>query len=275
MSDIGAPQEPFGVGAVISESFSIFFKRLIPILIVGFVVFFLASLVSALLLGMDVATGQTDPFGIDPTGDLTGPTGGEIAGFFVSALFGLIAYSLMVSVFVLLAYDAKLGRPARLGGYFGAALPVIVPTIVLSVVMWILIVFGFLLLIVPGLWLAALFSVVIPAIVIERAGYSALGRSAQLTKGYRWSIVGVYAVMFLIVIVVSLILGAVIAGLAALLLAGGGTVGFGSGLTFLAINAVTSALSYGFTAIMSAIIYARLRELKEGVSVASLVDVFR
>lgn len=276
MTDISAPPQPLGIGAIISESFSIFFKRLIPIFLVGFVTYFVISVISGAILGFDVVTGQSAPFDVDAPGGEIAPSAAQIVGMVLAALLGILAQGLVVAVVVLMAYDTKLGRPLRMSGYIGAALPVAPMVFLVSLVVGILIGIGFLLFIVPGLWLAAVFSVVIPAVVIERAGFGALGRSSDLTKGYRWSIVGLYIVMFLIAIVLATVIGGLLLGLAAAVVSSeSGAVGILGGMTLVAADAVASALSYGFTAVMSALIYARLREIKEGIGVDSLADVFR
>ncbi|MBL4557927.1 MAG: hypothetical protein JKP98_15080 [Rhodobacteraceae bacterium] len=123
-----------------------------------------------------------------------------------------LSYGLAVAVTVLLAYDAKLGRPLRMRGYIGAALSVIVPLFLVSLLVQILIGLGILALVVPGLWLIAVFSVVVPAVVIERAGSGALARSAELTRGYRWPILGLFLIMWLIALGLAAALGAIVLG---------------------------------------------------------------
>lgn len=276
MSDISAPSAPLGIGAIISESFSIFFKRLIPIFLIGFVTYFAITLIAGLLLGFDLVLGQTQSFDVDNPDAFAGPSAAQVIGLAVMGLFSILAYGFVISAIVLMAYDTKLGRPLRMSGYIGAALPVAPMVFLISLIVGLAVGLGFLLLVVPGLWLAAVFSVVIPAVVIERAGFGALGRSADLTKGYRWSIVGLYLVMFLIAIVISSVLGVLILGVAAATVTTeSGAIGLFGGITLAAADAVVSALSYGFTAVMSALVYARLREIKEGVGVDSLADVFR
>src|SRR3546814_15392056 len=50
----------------------------------------------------------------------------------------------------------------------------------------------------PGLWLLAVFAVVVPAIVVEGAGFGGLGRSIGLTKGFRWPILGAMTVIVML-----------------------------------------------------------------------------
>lgn len=64
-------------------------------------------------------------------------------------------------------------------------------------------VLGFMLLLIPGLILMCLWSLVVPACVLERLGpLSSLSRSARLTKGYRWPVFG----LILLTVIAGLIL---------------------------------------------------------------------
>jgi hypothetical protein len=66
---------------------------------------------------------------------------------------------------------------------------------------------GTLLLLIPGIYLAIVWSVCVPVIVIERAGpLAALGRSRQLIRGNVWSVLGRLAVLALLETLVSAVL---------------------------------------------------------------------
>jgi MFS family permease len=260
-----APGQPLGIGAIISESFAIFFRRFVPIFLIGFVVYSFGTLASVPFQGFAVATGLADP-------DLSNAA--DIGIFLVATVIQGLSYGLAVAVTVLLAYDAKLGRPLRMRGYIGAALSVIVPLFLVSLLVQILIGLGILALVVPGLWLIAVFSVVVPAVVIERAGSGALARSAELTRGYRWPILGLFLIMWLIALGLAAALGAIVLG-GSLAVFDVGEPGPVEGLILTALVAAISAIAYGFTNVMVSLLYARLRAIKDGVGVDTLADVFR
>lgn len=75
---------------------------------------------------------------------------------------------------------------------------------------------GFVLLIVPGLYLLTIWSVTAPAIVAERRGaIEAFGRSFDLVRGQGWPVFGSILVAWLLVIALAIVLsvvGAAIAG---------------------------------------------------------------
>lgn len=250
---IAGEKPALGVGSIIGETFSILFSNLVPVIIIGFVPSVLAVLVGAL------AMGTTDPFG----GDLD-PTQVSGVGMLGSNLVHIVMMAVTTALVVQLAYDSKLGRPVRLGRYVGPALRSIVPIVVLTVIVTILATIGMALLIVPGLWVFAVFLVVTPAIVIDRAGFGAMGRSARLTKEYRWPIVGALVLLFIIFFLLAIAAGAIAFWAA----------GMGGFFVFAVVQGLINAVVYGLGSILVALVYARLREIKEGVTVDQIAAVF-
>jgi heme/copper-type cytochrome/quinol oxidase subunit 2 len=116
------------------------------------------------------------------------------------------------------------------------------------------------------------YSVIVPAIVIDRAGFRAMGRSAALTKNYRWPIIGALILMILCIFLVVFVIA--FSAMAAIGLSGGVDTPSVLGPWLLA-EAAFSAIAYGWLSITIALIFARLKEIKEGVSVSDLVDVFK
>jgi hypothetical protein len=76
------------------------------------------------------------------------------------------------------------------------------------------IVVGLALLIAPGLFLLTIWSVIVPAIVIEGRGVGeAFGRSRELVRGYGWNVFGVIVLTLLILIGVSIVIGLILSPL--------------------------------------------------------------
>lgn len=120
-----------------------------------------------------------------------------------------------------------------------------------SIVAGIAIAIGLILIIVPGLYLMTIWSVVVPAVVLERLGVlEALGRSRALVRGYGWSVFGVILLTFVIDIAASLVLGVVLGGLPA-----ASAHYFG--------NVITTTVVTPFVAATWTSMYFRLRELHE------------
>ena len=129
----------------------------------------------------------------------------------------------------------------------------------------VLVFFGTLLLVVPGVILFCAVAAAIPAVMAEGKGpVEAVRRSFALTKGRRFSI-----------FVVSLVMGIVawIAGAIAGFLpfaVGGGTASLVAALFVFALEAVVTPL----WTLLPAVVYHDLRIEKEGVDTAELAKVF-
>ena len=178
----------------------------------------------------------------------------------------MVVYGIAKALLIELANDSKLNRGITPQKYVGPAFAAAFSIAVLGLVIGILVIMGSALLIVTGLWIYAVFSVTSPAIVIERAGYSGMSRSKELTKGYRWPILGVVIIFWL----GTLLIGGGIE-FALIFLAGGADVSLPINI---AITSITGAFGTGLGGITIALTYARLREIKEGVSVAEIAPVF-
>ena len=123
----------------------------------------------------------------------------------------------------------------------------IVPLILAGLVVGLLVLVGFILLVVPGLFLLTIFAVVAPVIVVERAGvFEALGRSRALVKGNGWNVFGVIIVAFLITFVISAIFGGIGAAI-------GGTV------VRIIFSIIANTLTAPIAALVGAVLYFTLR----------------
>ena len=128
---------------------------------------------------------------------------------------------------------------------------------------------GFILLIVPGIILLMMWSVAVPALVVEREGvFAAFSRSAELTKGARWKIFGLSLVLLVIYWLLSLVVGLVGLGTFNAATPGGLTVAnlIGSMVTGTIFNMIWGTIQPS--------LYVELRQWKEGTSAESLAQVF-
>jgi hypothetical protein len=137
--------------------------------------------------------------------------------------------------------------------------------------------FGFILLIFPGVMLAVIWSVAAPALASEDLGVlGALSRSADLTRGHRWMIFGLCAMTYVFYLIVSRVLGVLGSAIdvtgdwtglsGAMSIAGAVFGGFIPLLFWTMCIAVWGAVS--------ASLYIELRTAQEGPLANSLADVF-
>ncbi len=255
-----APQAPgtLGVGRLLSVTFAIFLQRFVLFVGIAVVMNLAFYLVFYGLLGSSMFMQPDQMFS----------TSSGLTAFFVSTFGAMLINVLLAGILTVAAYDAHQRRPIRLGLYFQSALAVVVPLLVMGLVSSIGIALGLMLLIVPGLILAVMWSVMTPAIVIDKAGFGGLKRSQVLTKGYRWPILGFLVVVYVIIFVVNALLGSIF--------------GFGigalaetpSGISLYLFQAATNAVMAAWGAVAVVVLYARLKELKEGLGMDDLAAIF-
>jgi hypothetical protein len=196
-----------------------------------------------------------------------------------NARLGATGITLLVTVvgstFVLAACvkalsDAYLDQPPTVKGSLRFGLRRLLPLIALGIVYWIGQIIGFVLLIIPGIWLYAAWSVRVPAMLIERAGpFRALGRSRRLVEGRWWPTAGVLLVSTIMVAVIGDVIEAAI-----------GAVALSSATPSVLVAVVISVLGsivsgvllQPFSAAVVTVLYYDLRIRHEGYDLALLAD---
>jgi len=192
-------------------------------------------------------------------------------------LVAVVAQALCYCFLISGALAALDGRRVTIGEQVRAGLAVVLPVIGIQILSGIAIGVTSLLLIVPGVIVACMLSVSVPAEVAERTGVlGALSRSAVLTKGHRWSIFGLLVLYIVALGVVATILSLVVG----LIFFGGVGKSYltadGSPLAYLGVI-VMAFVSAGYTMVSAvglAALYAELRLVKEGPKTNSLAEVF-
>ncbi|HEY1359712.1 MAG TPA: hypothetical protein VGF21_15525, partial [Thermoleophilaceae bacterium] len=137
---------------------------------------------------------------------------GLVLGFLLTAIVGAIGTFLFQGMVVEAARDIIDGRRDHdVGSLVSAAAPFILPLAGAGILAAIGIGIGFILLIVPGLFLLTIWAVIAPVIVLERSGAMAsFGRSQQLVKGYFWPVFLVLLCLFIIQAILSGVLNALV-----------------------------------------------------------------
>jgi hypothetical protein len=129
----------------------------------------------------------------------------------LGALVGLAATFLYTGYVVKLVQDVRDGRrDFTIGDLFSHAAPYVGTLILNGILAGIAIVIGFVLLIIPGLFLITIWAVISPSIVVEDKGvFEAFGRSRELVRGNGWSVFGAIILAFLIIVVVGIVATAI------------------------------------------------------------------
>jgi hypothetical protein len=176
-----------------------------------------------------------------------------LTGTFLSWVVDLFFMFLLQTALVTAVQDVRDGRvDLDLRGTLRAALPYVVPVAGASILASIAIAVGFVFIIVPGLILLTFWSLIVPCIVIGGSpALESFGRSWRLVRGYGWNVFATYVLVFLILVLVQLVLGAVFAALPA---------GIGSFLS----GVVAGTLISPFVALVVTLVYYRLTAVQSG-----------
>jgi hypothetical protein len=183
---------------------------------------------------------------------VNGLVAGSLALLLLATVFSIIVGTLYQGMVVGLVRDVQDGRrDSSTGELINSALPVLAPLIGAGVLAGFGIGFGFLLLIVPGLFLLTIWAVIAPVIVIERCGaIPAFSRSRELVRGHGWQVFGVIISAFLIALVAGIVFTAIADSLA------------NGPIVRIVFNAIAATLTAPITALVAAVLYFRLTALR-------------
>ena len=192
-----------------------------------------------------------------------------VAQSIIAFIISVILYFVGQAVILYAAFQAMRGRDVIIGDAIGRAFSRFLSLLGISILVGLGVAIGFMLLIVPGIILALRWAVAVPACVVENKGpLESMRRSAELTKGHRWKIFGVWVLIAIVAIIILIMVG-VFAGLGAVVAQGLGRVLI-AGVISLILTAIVTAYSY----VLNAMIYHDLRVAKEGVDTEQIAAVF-
>lgn len=185
------------------------------------------------------------------------------------------AVSLITNAFVSAACvkavsDTYLDQPTSIASSLRFGVRRLLPLLAMLLLMWIGIVIGFVLLIVPGIWLYAAFGVSTAALVIERRGpFAALRRSIRLVRGRWWATAGV----LLVANVMVSVLGSALQGLLTALALTSSHPSVLFAVAIVTLSALISGILLApFTATVTAVLYYDLRVRREGYDLQLLAE---
>ena len=159
-------EKSFTVGNVFSRSFDIFGKNFVFMLLIAFI-----SVVPGVLQ------------------EVSDPGSGMV---FLAVVGNFILSIVLEGIVVYGVFQHLTGRRMELEASFAVAMRRIGYILLVSLVMGMLVGFGLLLLIVPGVIALVILWVAVPVTVVEKGGVNhALRRSAELTKGNRGTVFAV------------------------------------------------------------------------------------
>ncbi len=233
----------FDTGKVLSETFSSYFSNFLAF-------FLLNALLSLPLFGLAIYVSSLQHDSMQMAA----------LAFLAAIPLQALVTQLATAGITYGVYQQMRGKDVTVVDCLRAAFSRLLPVLGVAIVSSIAIFGGFLLCIVPGILVSLAYAVAIPVTVEEQPGvFDALRRSSYLTKGFRGQIFGVVFVIGIVEQIPAQILSRVVKEDFGLLL-----------VLLIAIGVLTTSLS----ATASAVMYYRLRSVKESVDVDQISSVF-
>jgi hypothetical protein len=262
MTDMTAGAPRIDLGRVVNRTFGTMGRN--------FLLFFLLTLVLYAVPSYGVQFLMTvyGPQAVDDPGTYL------LASFVVSIVASLPAYVAVGAVThgAIISFN---GGKAELGDCLSTGIGRMLPLFLLGLVTSLAITFASLLLIVPGIIVAVMVVVAVPAMVVERLGvFGSMSRSADLTKGNRWTIFFLGLICIVIVIAILFGVGVLVGGLGGAGEAVDSAFLMQGSLFMIVFVVLANVLSMIISSTGIASLYYELRTSKEGATSAELAKVF-
>jgi hypothetical protein len=249
---------PRTVGDVLSTAFDIYRRNAAKLLTIVAVVVIPLSLISFLIVQVALAPGTTETVIGGRVVEV--PEGRSFGVFLLAALvaaaIAVIINAILQAALIRGAARATLGEPVDVTDSYRWGLRRFGSVLLVAFLVAIVTGIGFLLLIIPGIIFLAMFSVSIPAVVVEgKRGTAAMGRSWNLVKGHFWHVLGVVVAAFIIVAVVGYILG---------------LIGRNNDVVRAIVQIIGQIITAPFSALVTVVLYLDLRTRVENLTMTTL-----
>jgi hypothetical protein len=260
MATAAAGAEPLDIGKVIRDIFTVLSRNFVPFLALSAI---LAGL-PAVVVGMLQASALGGAATVTPAAALS-----QLPNTLFVLLVALVTGLILQGALVYGTISDMNGKKPLVADCITVGLRNFLPLFAIGLLVGLAVVFGMILLIVPGIMIAVAWCVAVPAFVAERLNVmDSFGRSADLTRGNRWRIFALFLVYLVASIIINIVVGAI-----------GGAISLAAGSAALAVRAVLiqpviSTLSAMIGATGAAVLYMELRMVREGVGPEALASVF-
>ncbi len=259
------------IGRVLGGTFQVIGRNFVTFAVLGFV---LSGLPTGLIAFIQATWlgGQVDEIA---AGNIN-LGAGYFSNIALVGLAALITTAILQGALIYATVQDMNGQKPQVGDALATGLRAFLPLIVVSILFTLAVACGLILLIVPGVMIAVAWCVAVPSLVADRTGiFAAFSRSAELTRGNRWRVFGLFLVLFLILIVIGSVLGAITT---AVMFSTPGALEnpFAAALT--PVNIVIQVLQQTVSAVLgatlTAVLYVELRRAREGAGPQWLAEIF-
>lgn len=250
--------QPRGLGDILTAAFEIYKNNAAKLIVIVAVVVVPLQFVSHLLTGVVFATKKQ----VTTVGNIsyTLPGTRSFGIFIVVTVIGLVITvvisAALQAAITRAAAQSTVGEPIDVAASYAFGFKKFGAVLLTSIVVGLVVGFGFVLLIIPGVIFLTMLAVAIPVVVIEGQGVgAAMSRSWALAKGNFWHVLGTVVVAAILAGIVTGIIGAI-----------------GGSNWFLAwiFGSIGSILTAPFTALVTVLLYLDLRTRAEGLTSAQL-----
>jgi hypothetical protein len=234
----------FTVSGVLSQSFTVLGRNFLILIVTSLAIYAPVTLLTL------AATANPDP---TRTAFLSG----------IGVLLSIPISMILQGAVMFGVYESLRGRAFPLGRSVQIAFDRFWLMLGVSILSSLMIMIATLCLIVPGVIVAIMLMVAVPAVVVEDCGVgAAFERSRDLTEGNRWRIFG------LVCVIICLAGGAAMVQVAIKALIAE------SALASTIIDALISSVQSSFSSVLTAVVYYQLRMQKDGLDLDHLASVF-
>jgi hypothetical protein len=130
--------------------------------------------------------------------------------FWLTVALVSVVYLGFYNALIINIHTIATGEPSSLKAAFVSGIRRALPMLGVSIVFMVLIAIGFVLLVIPGIYLWGIFQLVFVVVLVENAGvFESFSISRRLIKGHWWRSATIMTVAFIIMLVFSLVAGLV------------------------------------------------------------------
>ena len=245
MTAMAQPAE-LDIGGVIRDIIGVLQRNLTPFLLLAAILVGIPSVLTGLAQTMYLGAGGWS----------------HLPSFAFAGLIRLVASLILQAALIYGAVTDLNGRRASVSQCLSVGLNDFLPLFGIGLLAGIAICIGLMFLIVPGVILAVMWCVAVPAFVAERMPVmESFGRSVRLTEGNRWRIFALFVIFALASAVLSAVVGAV-------------TVFAPFAFREVVVQPIVAVITGLVGATGAAVLYVELRRIKEGVDPARIATGF-
>jgi hypothetical protein len=251
---------PRGIGEILSTAFDIYKANAGNLLLIVAIVVVPLTFISAFLTGVVFAPETTTEVILGQEIEVTTRSAG--AGILVAAIaavIGVIISAVLQAAIMRGAAQGSIGDAVDIDASYKWGFARFGSVLLISILVGLAVLGGLLLFVIPGIFLAVMFSVSIPALVVEnRRGTEAMGRSWNLVKGHFWHAFGLIVLAFIIAGIVAGIIGAI-----------GSAISDNWFVTWI-FSSISQIIVAPFSALISVLLYLDLRARTEALTADGL-----